>query len=65
MLGVDHDEILLLSTPFLTIPMFGKHCCCDVIVFYVGTKRCCIVLYCKSELFMITHLQSQKKKQST
>ena len=67
MLGVDHDDILLLSTPFPTIPMFGKHCCCDVIVLYVGNKRCCsivlycIVLYCKSEQFMITHLQSQKK----
>ena len=46
MLGVDHAKIILLSTPFPTIPMFGKNCCCDVIVFYVGHKRCCIVLYC-------------------
>ena len=46
MLGVDHDKIILLSTPFPTIPMLGKHCCCGVIVFYVGNKRCCIVLYC-------------------
>ena len=46
MLGVDHDKIILLSTLFTTIPMLGKNCCCDVIVFYVGNKRCCIVLYC-------------------
>ena len=46
MLGVDHDKIILLSTPFPTIPMLGKNCCCGVIVFYVGNKRCCIVLYC-------------------
>ena len=46
MLGVDHDKIILLSTPFPTIPMLGKTCCCGVIVFYVGNKRCCIVLYC-------------------
>ena len=46
MLGVDHDTIILLSTPFPTIPMLGKHCCHNVIVFYVGNKRCCIVLYC-------------------
>ena len=44
MLGVDHDYIILLSTPFTTIPMFGTNCSCDVIVFYVGNKRCCIVL---------------------
>ena len=24
MLGVDHDKIILLSTPFPTIPMLGK-----------------------------------------
>ena len=41
MLGVDHDKIILLSTPFPTIPMLGKNCCCGVIVFYVGNKRCC------------------------
>ena len=46
MLGVDHDKIILLSTPFPTIPMLGNNCCCDVIVFYVGNKLCCIVLYC-------------------
>ena len=46
MLGVDHDKIILLSTPFPTIPMLGKNCSCGVIVFYVGNKRCCIVLYC-------------------
>ena len=46
MLGVDHDKTILLSTPFPPIPMLGKNCCCDVIVFYVGNKRCCIVLYC-------------------
>ena len=49
MLGVDHDnsdKIILLSTPFSTIPMLGKNCCFNVIVFFVGNKRCCIVLYC-------------------
>ena len=66
MLGVDQDKIILLSTSFPTILMLGKSCCCGVIVFYVGNKRCCIVLhcivlYCKPEQFMITHLQSQKK----
>ena len=44
-LGVDHDKIILLSTPSPTIPMLGKNCCYNVIVFYVGNKRCCIVLY--------------------
>ena len=44
--GVDHDKVILLSTPFPTIPILGKNCCCGVIVFYVGNKRCCIVLYC-------------------
>ena len=42
--GVDHDEIILLSTPFLTIPMLDTNCCCNVILFYLGNKRCCIVL---------------------
>ena len=46
MMGVDHDKIIILSTPFPTIPMLGKNGCCDVIVYYVGNKRCCIVLYC-------------------
>ena len=46
MLGVDHDKIILLSTPFPTIPMLGTNCWCNVILFYVGNKRCCIVLYC-------------------
>ena len=41
MLGVDHDKIILLSTPFPTIPMLGKNCCYNVIVFFVGNKRCC------------------------
>ena len=44
--GVDHDNIILLSTTFPTIPMFGTHCCCNVILYYVGNKRCCIALYC-------------------
>ena len=38
-----HDKIILLSTPFPTIPMLGNNCCCDVIVFYVGNNRYCIV----------------------
>ena len=46
MLGVDHDKNILLSTPFPTIPMLGTNCWCNVIVFYVRNKRCCIVLYC-------------------
>ena len=32
--------------PFPTIPKLGKNCCYNVVVFYVGNKRCCIVLYC-------------------
>ena len=46
MLGVDHDKNIILSTPFPTIPMLGTNCWCNVIMFYVGNKRCCIVLYC-------------------
>ena len=46
MLGVDHDKNILLSTPFPTIPMLGTNCWCNVIMLYVGNKRCCIVLYC-------------------
>ena len=47
MLEVDHDKIILLSTPFPTIPMLATNCCCNVNLFYVGNKRsCCIVLYC-------------------
>ena len=46
MLGVDHDKNILLSTAFPTIPMLGINCWCNVIVFYVGNKRCFIVLYC-------------------
>ena len=43
--GVDHDNIIFLSTPFPTIPMLGTYiyCCCNVILFYAGHKRCCIV----------------------
>ena len=44
MLGVDHDKIILLSTPFPTIPILGKNCCYNVIVFFVVLY--CIVLYC-------------------
>ena len=43
--GVEHDKILLLSTLFPTITLLGKNCWYNVIVFYVGNKRCCIVLY--------------------
>ena len=45
MLGVEHDKIILLSAPFPTIPIFGKNCCCNVILFYVATKCCCIALH--------------------
>ena len=49
MLELDHDKIILLSTPFPTIPMLATNCCCNVNLFYVGNKRsCCIVLYCKN-----------------
>ena len=44
MLGVDHGKITLLSTPFPIIAILGTNCCCNVILFYVGNKRCCIVL---------------------
>ena len=46
MLWVAHDEVILLSTPFPTIPMLGNNCCCDVMVFYIGNRRCCVVLCC-------------------
>ena len=47
MLVVDHDKIIHLSTHVPSIPMLGKNCCYNVIVFYVGNKRCCIIiLYC-------------------
>ena len=45
MLGVGHDKIILLPTFFPSITMLGKHFCCNAILFYVGNKRCCIVLY--------------------
>ena len=44
-LVVDHGKIIFLSTPLPTIPMLGKNCCYNVIMFYVGNKRCCIVLH--------------------
>ena len=50
MLWVDHDKIILLSTTFPTIPMLGKNCCSNVTVFYVGNKRCCIVLYTQCQV---------------
>ena len=56
MLGVDHDKNILLSTPFPTIPMLGTNCWCNVIVFYVGNKRCCIVLYCIVRTFPLSHM---------
>ena len=40
---MDHDKNILLSTPFPTIPMLGTNCWCNVILFYVGNKRRCIV----------------------
>ena len=47
MLELDHDKIILLSTPFPTITMLATNCCCNVNLFYVGNIRsCCIVLYC-------------------
>ena len=45
MLRVNHDNTFLLSTPFLTIPILGTTCCCNVMLFYAGDKRCCVVLY--------------------
>ena len=38
------DKIILLYTPFTNIPILGTNCCCGVILFYVGNKRCYIVL---------------------
>ena len=38
MLGVGHAKIILLSTPFPTIPMLATNCCCNVVLFYVGHK---------------------------
>ena len=47
MLEEDHDKIILLSTPFPTIPILGTNYC-NVILFCVGNKLF-IVLY-------ITHM---------
>ena len=59
MLEVDHDKIILLSTPFPTIPMLATNCCCNVNLFYVGNKRsCCIVLYCIA-LYCIVRMHLQ------
>ena len=46
--GVDHDKIILLSTSFQIIPIFGTTCCCNVIfvIINVGNQRYCIVLFC-------------------
>ena len=47
MLGVDHDKIILLSTPFPIIPIVVTNCCCNMLcLFYVENKRCIVVLYC-------------------
>ena len=42
---MDHDQIILLSTPFPTITLCGANCWCNLVLFYVGSKRCCIVSY--------------------
>ena len=44
MLRVDHDKILLLSTPFPTIPMLGKNCCYNVLCSMLEVND--VVLYC-------------------
>ena len=36
----------IMSAPLPTIPMLRTNCCYNVILFYVGNRRCCIVLYC-------------------
>ena len=41
---MENDKIILLYTPFTNIPISGRNCCCVVILFYVGNKRCYIVL---------------------
>ena len=62
MLGVHHDKIILLSTPFPTIQMLGKYCCCDVITFYVGNKRCCIVfLEFSDAMYMVAYTFLKKE----
>ena len=53
-LGMDPDKIILLSTPFPTIPMLGTNCCCTVLfcsmleinddVLYCVALRC-VALY--------------------
>ena len=40
MLRVDHDKSILLSTPFPATPMLSTNCCRNVMLFYVGNKRC-------------------------
>ena len=58
MLGVDHDQIILLSTPFPTIPMLGKNCCYNVIVVFVGNRRCCCIASTTIKLISKTILLS-------
>ena len=45
MLEVDHDEIILLSTPFPTIPMLATNCCC-IMLFCSMLEINDVVLYC-------------------
>ena len=59
MLGVAHDKIILLSTLFPTIPMFGKNCCCDEILCSMLGKNnvlYCIVSYRILSYFILLYL---------
>ena len=48
MLGVDHNKIILLSTPFQSSQFWVHFVAVMLFVFYAGNKRCCIALYCMS-----------------
>ena len=46
MLGVDHDKIFFCPPPFQPSKFWVKFVVVMLVLFYVGNKRCCIVLYC-------------------
>ena len=46
MLGLDHDKIIVLPTPFQSSQIFVTNCCFDVICVLCVTMLYSIVLYC-------------------
>ena len=55
MLGVNQDNILLLSTPFPSTPVFGTNCCASAIMLcFLEIND--VVLYCISILISLTDI---------